>query len=122
MFTIQTAATIVTAGIASCLFGDFISTELWTIIMLFICALNLIKGKYRLLDQLMRVIVITLTISMVVAVFLALNANGQPPSFTETLPKTLLKLAFNCFYGLDASTFGYSGMAITLGTRKTKSQ
>ncbi|MGC1633126.1 MAG: hypothetical protein WA749_13525 [Gelidibacter sp.] len=49
MFTIQTALTIVTAGIASSLFGDFIYTELWTNIILFICSLILIKGKYKFL-------------------------------------------------------------------------
>ena len=37
MFTIQTAVTIVTAGVASSLFGDFISPEIWSIIILLIC-------------------------------------------------------------------------------------
>ncbi len=94
MFTIQTAVTIVTAGIASSLFGDFISTELWTIIILFICALVLIKGKYKFLDQLMKIIIITLTISTVVAVILALNTSGNSPSFAQVLPKNALEIGF----------------------------
>ena len=94
MFTIQTAVTIVTAGIASSLFGNFISAELWTIIILFICALILIKGKYKFLDQLMKIIVITLTISTVVAVILAVNTNGPSPSFVQVLPKNTIEIGF----------------------------
>lgn len=94
MFTIQTAVTIVTAGIASSLFGNFISTELWTIIILFICALILIKGKYKFLDQVMKIIVITLTISTVAAVILALNTDVPSPSFTQVLPKNAIQIGF----------------------------
>ena len=94
MFTIQTAVTIVTAGIASSLFGNFISTEIWTIIILFICALILVKGQYKFLDQLMKVIVITLTVSTVVAVILALKTTGQSSSFTQALPKNTIEIGF----------------------------
>ncbi|WP_299396058.1 Nramp family divalent metal transporter [uncultured Gelidibacter sp.] len=94
MFTIQTAVTIVTAGIANTLFGDFISTELWTIIILLISSLILIKGKFKLLDQLMKIIVITLTISTIAAVILALNNNSQPLTFTQLLPKNTVEIAF----------------------------
>ena len=71
MFTIQTAVTIVTAGLAYSIFGDFISIQVWTVIILLICFIILIKGQYKFLDKLMKVIIITLTISTVVAVFLA---------------------------------------------------
>ena len=94
MFTIQTAVTIVTAGIAASLFGDFISTEIWTIIILFICSLILIKGKYKFLDQIMKIIVITLTLSTVVAVILALSTGGQSPSFSQVLPKNAIEIGF----------------------------
>lgn len=94
MFTIQTAVTIVTAGIASSLFGNFISTELWTIIILVICAIILIKGKYKFLDQLMKVIVITLTISTIIAVVLALNTSSQPLPFAQVLPKNAIEIGF----------------------------
>ena len=62
MFTIQTAVTIVTAGLASSLFSTLfdISIESWTIIILAICFLLLIVGKYKLLDNLMKVIIIIL--------------------------------------------------------------
>lgn len=94
MFTIQTTVTIVTAGIASSLFGNIISTELWAIIILAICTLILIRGKYKFLDQLMKVIVITLTISTIIAVALAFNTSGQPPSFIQVLPKNALETGF----------------------------
>ena len=44
MFTIQTAVTIVTAGIASSLFGSSLSLELWAVIILGFCFLLLLLG------------------------------------------------------------------------------
>lgn len=94
MFTIQTAVTIVTAGLASSLFGDFISVEIWTVIILIICSLVLIRGRYKFLDKLMKVIVITLTISTIFAVFFALDNTTQPLSLTQILPKDVLGIGF----------------------------
>ena len=56
MFTIQTAVTIVTAGIASSLFGSSLSLELWAVIILGFCFLLLLLGKYNLLDKMMKII------------------------------------------------------------------
>lgn len=104
MFTIQIAVTIVTAGLASSLFGDFeslkignkliTSTEIWTIIIIIICLCVLVIGKYKLLDKLMKVIIITLTISTVVAVTMALVNNSDPISFKQILPKNSIEIAF----------------------------
>jgi len=96
MFTIQTAVTIVTAGLASSLFGDFfsISIESWTIIILIICFLILIKGKYGFLDKLMKVIVITLTISTIVAVVLASTKNPHLLNFSQILPQGSIEITF----------------------------
>lgn len=94
MFTIQTAVTIVTAGIASTLFGSFISTEIWCVIILFICLLILIIGRYKLLDTLMKVIIITLTISTLIAIFLAIQDTNQIISFKQILPKNEIGVAF----------------------------
>src|SRR5690606_3999774 len=65
MFTIQTAVTIVTAGLASRLFGYFISVDICTIIILIICFCLLILGKYNLHDRLTNIFVVTLTICSV---------------------------------------------------------
>ncbi len=94
MFTIQTAITIVTAGLASSLFGDFVSIEVWTIIILFICLSLLIIGKYKLLDKLMKIIIIVLTISTLAAVSVALLNNTQPISFKQILPDNSFEIAF----------------------------
>lgn len=103
MFTIQTAVTIVTAGLASSLFGDFptfeignrdiTSTEIWTVIITSVCLLLLLVGKYKLLDKLMKVIIITLTISTIIAVSMALN-NTESVSFKQILPDNSLEIGF----------------------------
>ena len=94
MFTIQTAVTIVTAGIASSLFGDFLSIEMWTVVILTICVLILIIGRYKLLDVLMKIIIITLTISTLAAVLVAITNNNESISITQILPKETLEIGF----------------------------
>ena len=94
MFTIQTAVTIVTAGLASSLFDNFFSVEVWTIIILAICFSLLILGKYKLLDKLMKVIVLTLTLSTVVAVCMAFYQNSKPLPITQILPGNAMEVAF----------------------------
>ncbi len=98
MFTIQTAVTIVTAGLASSLFGDFISIEVWTIIIIAICLLLLIVGRYKLLDILIKVIIVILTISTIAAVVTGLINNETLISFAQVLPgnttETIFLIAF----------------------------
>ncbi len=99
MFAIQTAVTIVTAGLASSLFGNLgfnpeLAIKIWTVIILSICLLLLIVGKYKLLDGLMKFIIITLSISTVVAVIVALFNNTEPVSLTQILPKETLEIGF----------------------------
>ena len=55
MFTIQTAVTIVTAGIASSLTNNIISVEVWTIIILSLSGILLYFGKYKMLDRMITV-------------------------------------------------------------------
>ena len=94
MFTIQTAVTIVTAGLAASLFGDFFSIEAWTVIILVICLLLLLVGKYNLLDKLIKIIIITLTISTITAVGFALFNETQAMSFQQILPENSIEIAF----------------------------
>ncbi|GAA4290259.1 Nramp family divalent metal transporter [Aestuariibaculum suncheonense] len=104
MFTIQTAVTIVTAGLAANLFGHFdsfsigntiiSSTEIWTMVILLVCVALLTIGKYKLLDRLMKVIVITLTISTFTAVSIALSNTHQPVSLIQIIPDNSLDIAF----------------------------
>ena len=98
MFTIQTAVTIVTADLASVLFGDFISKKVWTVIILLFCSVILFFGRYRLLDQLMKIIIITLSISTVLAVMLRILNYDSDINFTQIFPTesapTLFLIAF----------------------------
>ncbi|SDR95502.1 Mn2+ and Fe2+ transporters of the NRAMP family [Formosa sp. Hel1_31_208] len=89
MFTIQTAVTIVTAGLATSLFGDFISTEMWTVVILSICFFILIIGKYSFLDKLMKFIIITLTLSTIVAVYFAFQKSTEPIAITQIFPNAM---------------------------------
>ena len=73
MFTIQTAVTIVTAGIASSLTNNIISVEIWTIIILIICTVLLYFGKYKMLDRMIKIVISILALSTIVATCLAFN-------------------------------------------------
>ena len=78
MFTIQTAVTVVTAAIASSLFGNGINVEIWTLIILFFCFLILLVGKFTLLDKLIKIIILilsTTTLIVVINAFMNLKYN-----------------------------------------------
>lgn len=94
MFTIQTAVTIVTAGIASTLFGSEVSMEIWSVIILSICFLLLLVGKYSLLDKMMKVIIIVLSLSTLFAVAAAFINSTNEPEWTQIVPSTNVELIF----------------------------
>ncbi len=94
MFTIQLAVTIVTASLASSIFGDFISMETWTLVILALCFGILAFGRYQLLDRMMKIIVLTLTISTIVAVYIAFFNFESSLSFVQVLPDSSLEIGF----------------------------
>ena len=94
MFTIQAAVTIVTAGIATSLFGDFISVKIWTVVILSVCFIILNIGKYRFLDVMMKVIIITLTLTTLIATAMAIYNSTEAVSFTQLLPEGSLEITF----------------------------
>lgn len=94
MFTIQTAVTIVTAGIASTLFGSEVSMEIWSVIILSICFLLLLVGKYSLLDKMMKVIIIVLSLSTLFAVAAAFINSTNEPEWTQIVPSTDVEIVF----------------------------
>ncbi|MGS2761921.1 Nramp family divalent metal transporter [Sinomicrobium sp. M5D2P9] len=94
MFTIQTALTIVTAGLASTLFGITQNIILWSAIITAICMVILVLGRYKFLDNLMKIIVFTLTISTCIAVVLAIPDTSVPHTFSQVLPKSDAGIAF----------------------------
>ena len=86
MFTIQTAVTIVTAGLASNLFG--ISTDMvyWSIAITIICLVILLLGKYQFLDKVIKGIILILTISTIMALIIAFSKQDGSIGFTQVFP------------------------------------
>jgi len=66
MFTIQAAVTIVTASLAVSLIGVF-SIMTWCFVLLAVCMALLLIGRYAILDNLMKVIIIILSLSTLFA-------------------------------------------------------
>ena len=94
MFTIQAAVTIVTAGLASNLFGSGFSLTQWSIIITLISLFLLLFGKYKMLDKVMKIVVIVLTLSTIIAVSIAYISYEAPMSFKQVLPKGSLEISF----------------------------
>jgi Mn2+/Fe2+ NRAMP family transporter len=78
MFAIQAAVTIVTAGLFEEVFSLSWSNAIWSSIILLLSAIVLGVGKYRLLDKLIKVIIITLSLTTVITLVVALF---KSPSF-----------------------------------------
>lgn len=99
MFTIQSAVTIVTAGLASTLFGLTSNIVTWGIIITLSCSVILILGKYQWLDKLIKVIMVTLAISSILAVSVAFAKNDTPLSFQQVFPDSSGLLFLIAFLG-----------------------
>ena len=94
MFTIQTAVTIVTAGIASSLTNNIISLEQWTIIILIVCSVLLYFGKYKMLDKMIKIVISILALSTILATYLAFNNFSYDFNLSQVLPKNNVEIAF----------------------------
>ena len=99
MFTIQTAVTIVTAGLASNLFG--ISTDMvyWSIAITIICLVVLLLGKYQFLDKVIKGIILILTISTFLALIIAFSKQDGSIGFTQVFPNGSELLFLIAFMG-----------------------
>jgi len=94
MFTIQAAVTIVTAGLAISLFGFSSDPITWSIIITIIGLIILLRGRYHFLDNFMKIIVITLTITTIASVVVAVLNTDTSFTFTQVLPKETLEIGF----------------------------
>ena len=94
MFSIQTAVTIVTAGIANSITGEIISVEIWTVLITLICSLILVKGKYKVLDKIIKYIIIILAISTVAATLIAGLEFNSDLNFTQIFPSDSTSIVF----------------------------
>lgn len=87
MFTIQTAVTVVTAGLASNLFQINIDIVYWCIGVTAVCYSILLIGRYQLLDKVIKIIILTLTVSSILAVLIAFSKEGTSVDLTPIFPK-----------------------------------
>lgn len=94
MFTIQAGVTIVTAGLAINLFGVSENPVNWSIAITFISLFILILGRYKLLDSLMKVIIVVLTITTISSVVVAGFGFEHTLGFTQILPEGTIEIGF----------------------------
>ncbi len=93
MFIIQAAVTIVTAGLAEHLFG-FFDMVTWSLIITILSISILLIGKYKLLDNLMKYVILILTISTLVAVGVAIAKNNEVYTLTQVFPLETIEIYF----------------------------
>ena len=93
MFIIQAAVTIVTAGLAVNLFGTF-DMVTWSLIITIVSILILLVGKYKLLDGLMKYVILVLTVCTLIAVSIALIKTKQAFDFSQIIPKGTIEITF----------------------------
>ena len=99
MFTIQSAVTVVTAGIASKLFGITEDIVTWSIVITILCGTLLLLGKYSWLDKLIKVIMSVLAVSSILAVSFAFFKNEQALTFNQVFPDQTGLLFLIAFLG-----------------------
>jgi len=86
MFAVHAVVTLVTAGLASDLTGINLDPVTWSAIILGVCILILITGKYSVLDGFMKIIMLVLAFSTVTAVISAFFSVGVTHTETYTAP------------------------------------
>jgi Mn2+/Fe2+ NRAMP family transporter len=90
MFAVQAAVTIVSASLAAELTGIALSPLIWSAIILGICILLLLSGQYSALDGAIKLIMVVLAVSTIIAVGAALLQGEQ-----QTLPANLTPSIWN---------------------------
>jgi Mn2+/Fe2+ NRAMP family transporter len=85
MFTVQAAVTLVTASLATHLFGGG-SVLGWSLLLLLFCAALLLWGRYQLLDGLMKLIITLLTLLTLFTVIVAFFRHSSPLVWQQQFP------------------------------------
>ena len=86
MCVVQAAVTIVTASLAAELTGITLNPLAWSAIILVICILILQSGQYSALDKAIKVIIVVLSVSTIIAVIVAfVNAGATPRPQAPTI-------------------------------------
>jgi Mn2+/Fe2+ NRAMP family transporter len=77
MFVIQSAVTVVTAGLVSEITGLVFSPWIISAVLLSICLAILLLGNYSFLDKAMKLIIVVLTLTTIVALGFSLLGNSE---------------------------------------------
>jgi len=85
MFAIQAAVTIVTASLAAELTGIQLNAGLWSAIILGLCIILLIKNSYAVLDTVIKLFMVVLAVSTLVAVTAAVIQSPEGPTATSAV-------------------------------------
>ena len=86
IFTIQTAVTIVTASLATTILGNSQNLVVLSTLIILLCFLMLLFGNYKFLDNLIKIIILALTASTLVALLVALIKNKNSFNFSQVFP------------------------------------
>tara|TARA_B100000965_G_scaffold227774_1_gene190648 strand:- start:1270 stop:2484 length:1215 start_codon:yes stop_codon:yes gene_type:complete len=86
MFTIQTAVTIVTASLATTILGYSQNLIILSTLIILLCFIILLFGNYKLLDRLIKIIILALTASTIVALIIAAIKTRNSLDFTQVFP------------------------------------
>jgi len=85
MFIIQSAVTVVTAGLVSEITGMVFAPWIISSILLLICLAILLIGNYAFLDRIMKLIIVLLTLTTIVALCFSLfGSSEQYESYLQT--------------------------------------
>ena len=78
MFTVTAAVTFVTSGLSSTLFGFELPYNGWSALLLTFCITVLAIGRYKILDNLLKVVGVVLVLTTIAA-FATVLINGRAP-------------------------------------------
>ena len=85
MFFLMTAVTVVTAGIFANVLHSSLPIYQWAIIIILILAAIVVIGKYSVIDRFVKIIIVLLAISAIIAVISAFSLGYHPkPEYTHT--------------------------------------
>ncbi|MCF8370450.1 MAG: Nramp family divalent metal transporter [Bacteroidales bacterium] len=95
MFAIQSAVTLVTAGLFANIFEGSFDAVTWAMILLGTSAIIVIVGRYSALDRIIKFIIVTLTLTTVVAVVFSFSKGFNPnPDLAKSFNWEFTDIAF----------------------------
>lgn len=87
MFAVHAAVTIVTASLATNLTGIELPVTTWCAVILILCVIYLFRNTYALLDRAIKVLMVVLALSTIVAMALAFTNIGYTPPADVIAPE-----------------------------------